>query len=93
MEEAEGETTPTATPTITAIEWQVDGDDRVVALYLNPYSDRIALLNSPLETCPIPSISFLEELVSRHPEEKALVRKVTRITKDWKFPEEEKRAT
>jgi len=38
-------------------------------------------------------ISFLEELVSRHPEEKALVRNVTRITKNWKFPEGEKRAT
>ena len=38
-------------------------------------------------------ISFLEELVSRHPEEKALVRNVTKITKNWKFPEEEKRPT
>ena len=38
-------------------------------------------------------ISFLEELVSRHPEEKALVRNVTKITKNWKFPKEEKRAT
>ncbi len=38
-------------------------------------------------------ISFLEELVSRHPEEKALVRNVTKITKSWKFPEGEKRAT
>ncbi len=38
-------------------------------------------------------ISFLEELVSRHPEERALVRNVTKITKSWKFPEKEKRAT
>ncbi|WP_048148267.1 DUF763 domain-containing protein [Palaeococcus ferrophilus] len=38
-------------------------------------------------------ISFMEELVSRHPEEKALVRNVTKITKSWKFPEGEKRAT
>lgn len=38
-------------------------------------------------------ISFLEELVSRHPEEKSLVRNVTRITKNWKFPEGEKKAT
>ncbi len=38
-------------------------------------------------------ISFLEELVSRHPEEKTLVRNVIRITKNWKFPEGEKRAT
>ena len=38
-------------------------------------------------------ISFLEELVSRHPGEKDLVRNVTRITRNWKFPEGEKRAT
>ncbi|WP_297458040.1 DUF763 domain-containing protein [Thermococcus sp.] len=38
-------------------------------------------------------ISFLEELVSRHPEERALIRNVTKITKNWKFPEGEKRAT
>jgi len=38
-------------------------------------------------------ISFLEELVSRHPEEKALVRNVTKITKNWEFPEDEKRPT
>ena len=38
-------------------------------------------------------ISFLEELASRNPEEKALVRNVTRITKSWKFPRGEKRAT
>ena len=38
-------------------------------------------------------ISFLEELVSRHSEEKTLVRNVIRITKNWKFPEGEKRAT
>ncbi len=38
-------------------------------------------------------ISFLEELVTRHPEEKALIRNVTKITKNWKFPEGEKRAT
>ena len=38
-------------------------------------------------------ISFLEELVSKHPGEKALVKNVTRITKNWKFPEGEKRAT
>ncbi|WP_297500041.1 DUF763 domain-containing protein [Thermococcus sp.] len=38
-------------------------------------------------------VSFLEELVSRHPEEKALLRNVTKITKNWKFPEGEKRAT
>ncbi|ASI98835.1 DUF763 domain-containing protein [Thermococcus celer] len=38
-------------------------------------------------------ISFLEELVFRHPEERALVRNVTRITRNWRFPEGEKRAT
>ncbi len=38
-------------------------------------------------------IPFLEELASRHPEEKALVRNVTKITKNWKFPEGEKRPT
>lgn len=38
-------------------------------------------------------ISFLEDLVSRHPEERTLVRNVTKITKNWKFPELEKRAT
>ncbi len=38
-------------------------------------------------------LSFLEELVSKHPEERALVRNVTKITRNWKFPEEDKRAT
>lgn len=38
-------------------------------------------------------ISFLEELVSKHPKEKALVRNVTKITKNWKFPKWEKRPT
>ncbi len=38
-------------------------------------------------------ISFLEELASRHPGEKSLVRNVTKITRNWKFPEGEKRAT
>ncbi|NJE47410.1 DUF763 domain-containing protein [Thermococcus sp. GR7] len=38
-------------------------------------------------------ISFLEKLVEKNPGEKALVRNVTKITKNWKFPEEEKRAT
>jgi hypothetical protein len=38
-------------------------------------------------------ISFLEKPVSRHPEERSLVRNVTKITKNWKFPEEEKMTT
>ncbi len=38
-------------------------------------------------------ISFLERLVEKNPEERALVRNVTRITRDWKFPEEEKKPT
>ena len=38
-------------------------------------------------------LSFLEELVSKHPEERALVKNVTRLTREWKFPEEEKRPT
>ncbi|NJE84454.1 DUF763 domain-containing protein [Thermococcus sp. CX2] len=38
-------------------------------------------------------ISFLERLIEKNPQEKALVRNVTKITKNWKFPEEEKRAT
>ncbi|NPA48112.1 MAG: DUF763 domain-containing protein [Thermococci archaeon] len=38
-------------------------------------------------------LSFLEDLVSKHPEERALVRNVTRITKNWRFPEEDKRPT
>ncbi|NJD99446.1 DUF763 domain-containing protein [Thermococcus sp. LS1] len=38
-------------------------------------------------------ISFLEKFVEKNPQEKALVRNVTKITRNWKFPEEEKRAT
>ncbi len=38
-------------------------------------------------------INFLEKLVEKNPEEKALVKNVTKITKNWTFPEEEKRAT
>ncbi|NJE06091.1 DUF763 domain-containing protein [Thermococcus sp. M36] len=38
-------------------------------------------------------ISFLEKLVEKNPGEKALVRNVTKITKNWKFPKGEKRLT
>ena len=38
-------------------------------------------------------ISFLEKLVERNREERALIRNVTKITKNWKFPREEKRPT
>lgn len=38
-------------------------------------------------------ISFLERLVEKNPQEKTLARNVTKITKNWKFPEEEKRPT
>jgi len=38
-------------------------------------------------------VSFLEKLVERNPGERALVRSVARITRNWEFPEEEKRPT
>ncbi|AHL22083.1 DUF763 domain-containing protein [Thermococcus nautili] len=38
-------------------------------------------------------ISFLEKLVERNREERAIVRNVAKITKNWKFPSEEKTPT
>ncbi|WP_297552887.1 DUF763 domain-containing protein, partial [Thermococcus sp.] len=38
-------------------------------------------------------ISFLEKLVERNREERVLVRNVAKITKNWKFPSEEKTPT
>lgn len=38
-------------------------------------------------------ISFLEKLLEKGKEERELVKQVTKISKKWRFPEEEKRAT
>ncbi|USS41382.1 DUF763 domain-containing protein [Thermococcus aggregans] len=38
-------------------------------------------------------ISFLEKLLEKGKEEREVVKQVTKITKKWKFPEEEKRPT
>lgn len=38
-------------------------------------------------------ISFLEKLVEKSPQERILIRNVTKITRNWNFPKEEKRAT
>ncbi|ACS34410.1 DUF763 domain-containing protein [Thermococcus gammatolerans] len=38
-------------------------------------------------------VSFLEKLVEKNRDERTLIRNVARITKNWKFPEEEKRPT
>jgi len=38
-------------------------------------------------------VSFLEKLIERNRGERALIRNVVKITKNWRFPEEEKRPT
>jgi len=38
-------------------------------------------------------VSFLEKLVEKNPRERTLIRGVARITRNWKFPENEKRPT
>ncbi|NJE07584.1 DUF763 domain-containing protein [Thermococcus sp. M39] len=38
-------------------------------------------------------ISFLEKLVEKNPQERTIVKAVTKITRGWRFPDEEKRPT